>query len=143
MDGILFEKEIIDTIEIYLNKDLFQFYKRTSGTDLDKIQGTDFIYLGVRFDFTTNFNFKNKMKILKDVYYIPKLNLNIRFGIRYGNIYKRKYRVFDQPVLVFGYTSGIDTLWDTDIVLNIMKDYIIDIINKGVDIYQKTILKYI
>lgn len=70
-----------------------------NGSAMDKYQGTDFTYMGMRVDATLHFSGKRWMPYVMDTDIAILPGKNLRMGIRHGNT-KNGYTEFPEPVVV-------------------------------------------
>jgi len=112
----------------------------TTGTELDKCQGTDGILYGIPVDFTMHYNGKDHMTDLdsETSIFVRKQEIKIQYGIRYGNSYKG-FSKFKKPVLVVGVKTDLAwAVWE-DAIREAIHKNIQSIMDTGMDAYLDAI----
>lgn len=98
-DGYNFEQNIVRFL--LENEHTKAYFQNTSGTELDKKQGTDFKFGGMPVDTTLHMDGKDHSTILSGKEVQLSEECTVFFGIRTGN----KHCTFDKPVLLMGFRS--------------------------------------
>ena len=118
--GSVFEDDFIQIVQSQ-----FKNIEDVRGTELDKKQGTDFIYnKEIRIDVTLNFSEKDTMPFIFETktFLIRDQELPVKIGIRHGNTHSG-YTEFEIPVVVIGIDIDTETYltWQDPILENIDK----------------------
>ena len=97
--------------------------KNCIGSDIDKNEGTDFIYQDLRLDATLDFEHKDNMPFAFDTGIPAATGQNFQMGIRIGNNHKG-YTEFPEPVVVIGLCMDSHTyrLYQDNILENMIKN---------------------
>ena len=95
-EGTYFEWLLLDNMQKRSRLDI----QITTGTDLDKKEGTDAVIDGVPVDLTANYAKKIRMDVHPPRYELAarEITVPVRFGVRFGN----QHHTFQTPVLVVG-----------------------------------------
>lgn len=130
--GKLFEDDLLVVAkQFFASKNDEGSFVETTGTELDKYEGTDALIWGVPVDFTYNFDNKDNMIELQRSI-ILSLGIEVKFGVRVANECHR----FKTPVLVIGFkcdTCWLKTMWEN--IFDDIRRSFEEIIETGQDQY--------
>lgn len=111
----------------------------TTGTKLDKEQGTDFVCDDImRIDVTTNISQKDNLvyKHHIETPYHAACGQNFCLNIRRGNNYRNQFHEFDQPVIVIGVDMpSKDFYANEDAIMENLHTYAKEIIDSAYDLH--------
>lgn len=103
--GTELEQDFMGSVRTCIDRSAGKHTARsTSGTYLDREQGTDALIDGMRIDITQDFSGKDHMPLIMDSGIPATRSQNFQIGIRVGNNF-HGYTQFERPVIVVGFDA--------------------------------------
>ena len=130
--GKSFEENIVDILNDYAKKHNSDL-RRLLNSAMDREEGTDLIFNGIRIDLTTFITGKDHVQVLyeEELTWFKWTRVKVRYGVRFGN----RVSDFQIPVLVIGFEFATMTRDIMNSFYEDVKKHIGDIVDLGSDLY--------